>query len=70
MRDDAWIDGPGGNTLGWMGNDTDVFFQSEKTGYSHLYTVPFNGGEPRQLTSGAFEVSGVRLSAGQDVVFT
>ena len=35
-----------------MKNDREVYFQSERTGYSHLYAVPFDGGEPRALTSG------------------
>lgn len=61
-HDDAWVDGPGSNTLGWV-NDRDVYFQSERTGYSQLYSVPFDGGEPRALTSGKWEVDGVTLSA-------
>ena len=56
-HDDAWVDGPGAFTLGWMKSDRDLYFQSERTGYSHLYTVSFEGGEPqgadfRQLGSG------------------
>jgi dipeptidyl aminopeptidase/acylaminoacyl peptidase len=62
QHDDAWVDGPGANTIGWMKNDHEVYFQSEKTGYSHLYAVAWDGGEPRALTSGNWEVSGVRQS--------
>ena len=54
-HDDAWIDGPGSFTLGWK-NDREIYFQSERTGYSHLYTVSFEGGEPTALTSGNWEV--------------
>ncbi len=61
-HDDDWLDGPGANTLGWMKDDRSVYFQSERTGYSHLYTVPFDGGEPRALTSGKWEVSSATLS--------
>ncbi|MBZ5619164.1 MAG: alpha/beta fold hydrolase, partial [Acidobacteriia bacterium] len=61
-HDSAWVDGPGANTIGWMKNDREVFFQSERTGYSHLYAVPFDGGEPRALTSGKWEVLNVRQS--------
>jgi dipeptidyl aminopeptidase/acylaminoacyl peptidase len=61
-HDDAWIDGPGIETLGWMRNDQDIYFQSERTGYSHLYTASFAGGEPKALTSGAWEVDSAVLS--------
>ncbi|HYP25925.1 MAG TPA: alpha/beta fold hydrolase [Blastocatellia bacterium] len=61
-HDDAWINGPGNFTLGWMRDNQHVYFQSERTGYSHLYTVPYEGGEPRALTSGQWEVTGVELS--------
>src|SRR6185295_4098394 len=30
--------------------------------WSHLYSVSLNGGEPKQLTSGQFEISDVHLS--------
>jgi dipeptidyl aminopeptidase/acylaminoacyl peptidase len=61
-HDDAWIDGPGAFTLGWMKDNQHVYFQSERTGYAHLYSVAYEGGEPKQLTSGKWEVSGVQLS--------
>ncbi|MCA1629852.1 MAG: prolyl oligopeptidase family serine peptidase [Acidobacteria bacterium] len=62
VHDDAWVDGPGAFTLGWVPGNRSVYFISERDGFSHLYTVPTEGGEPRQLTSGDFEVSDVRLS--------
>ena len=64
QHDDAWVGGPQGtaNVLGWMKNDREVYFVSEKTGYAHLYAVPFDGGEPRALTSGKWEVLTVRQS--------
>ncbi len=61
-HDDAWLNGPGAQTLGWLKNGIEVYFESEKSGYAHLYTVGFDGGEPKQLTSGKFEVSSVELS--------
>jgi dipeptidyl aminopeptidase/acylaminoacyl peptidase len=61
-HDDAWIGGPGNFTLGWLPNNTHVYFQSEKDGYSHLYSVAIAGSAPTQLTSGQFEVSDVQLS--------
>jgi dipeptidyl aminopeptidase/acylaminoacyl peptidase len=61
-HDDAWIDGPGAFTLGWMKNGLEVYFQSERTGFSHLYAAAWEGGEPRALTSGNWEVLAVRQS--------
>ncbi|MDT7604922.1 MAG: hypothetical protein QOF61_2919, partial [Acidobacteriota bacterium] len=62
VHDDAWVDGPGAFTLGWLPDNRRVYFISERDGWSHLYTVSTEGGEPTQLTSGKFEVSDVRLS--------
>ena len=70
-HDDAWIDGPGigdpdepgDATLGWMKGNRDIYFQSERTGFSHLYTAPFaGGGEVKALTSGKWEVDSAKLS--------
>jgi dipeptidyl aminopeptidase/acylaminoacyl peptidase len=61
-HDDAWEDGPGAFTLGWMKSDRDIYFQSERTGFSQLYTVAFEGGEPKALTSGRWEIDSVVLS--------
>ncbi|MDQ6759865.1 MAG: prolyl oligopeptidase family serine peptidase [Acidobacteriota bacterium] len=62
QHDDAWVDGPGAFTVGWLKGDREVYFQSEKSGYSQLYAVGYDGGEPRALTSGKFEVSAAVLS--------
>jgi dipeptidyl aminopeptidase/acylaminoacyl peptidase len=62
VHDDAWIDGPGAFTLGWLPDNAHVYFESERDGFAHLYTVSINGGEPVQLTSGQFEVSDVQVS--------
>jgi dipeptidyl aminopeptidase/acylaminoacyl peptidase len=62
INDPAWVGGPGGFSLGWLPDNKRVYFQSERDGFSHLYTVSLDGGEPKQLTSGQFEVSDVRIS--------
>lgn len=62
IHDDAWVGGPGGFSLGWLPDNKRVYFQWERDGFSHLYTVSIDGGNPVQLTSGSFEVSDVRLS--------
>jgi len=69
IHDDAWVDGPGANTLGWLPDNTHVYFESERDGWAHLYSVSIDGGEPTQLTSGPFEVSDVRLSADKTKFF-
>jgi dipeptidyl aminopeptidase/acylaminoacyl peptidase len=61
-HDNAWVGGPAANTLGWMKNGREVYFQSERTGYAQLYAVAFEGGEPRALTAGKWEVLAVRQS--------
>jgi dipeptidyl aminopeptidase/acylaminoacyl peptidase len=68
-HDDRWIDGPGRETLGWMKGDQEIYFQSERTGYSHLYTVAFAGGEPKVLTAGNWEVDRAILSTDKSHFF-
>ena len=68
-HDDAWVDGPGAFTLGWMRGNQRIYFQSERDGYAHLYTVAYDGGETRQLTSGKWEVTGVQMSEDKSRFF-
>jgi dipeptidyl aminopeptidase/acylaminoacyl peptidase len=69
VHDDAWVDGPGANTLGWLADNEHVYFESERDGWAQLYSLSINGGEPKQLTSGQFEVSEVRLSQDKTKFF-
>ena len=66
QRDEAWIAGPGistfgGNNSGWI-NENTFWFQSEASGYSHLYTVNVETGEKKGLTNGKYEVQQSQLS--------
>ncbi|MEO6313670.1 MAG: alpha/beta fold hydrolase [Chitinophagaceae bacterium] len=67
QHDTAWISGPGigggfgGANIGWIDENT-CWFQSEATGYSHLYTLNVVTGEKRTLTAGKFEVQQADLS--------
>ena len=77
QHDEAWIGGPGisayggPGTVGWMPDGDRFYFQSEATGWSHLYTVNVETGEIMQLTSGEFEVSDPHLSQdGETWTFT
>jgi dipeptidyl aminopeptidase/acylaminoacyl peptidase len=59
QRDEAWIAGPGigwGGTLGWLPDSKHLYFQSEESGYSHLYLVDVTTKEKKALTAGKFEV--------------
>jgi dipeptidyl aminopeptidase/acylaminoacyl peptidase len=73
LHDDAWI-GPflgwsfSSHTAGWLDNET-IWFLSEETGYSHLYTVNVNNGTKKALTSGKYEVQGVQLSANKKTFY-
>ncbi len=65
QRDEAWIAGPGigyGQGTGWMPDGKRFYYQSEDTGYSHLYWVNPETGEKKALTSGKFEVYGPEIS--------
>ncbi|MBI5086147.1 MAG: S9 family peptidase [Acidobacteria bacterium] len=61
-HNDAWIGGPGNNRLGWLADNRTLWFQSERDGWSHIYTVAWEGGEPKQLTSGKWEVETATLT--------
>lgn len=69
QHDDSWISGPGIGSANAMGNmnfladNHTLWFQSEASGYSHIYTVNvLNPDQKKQLTSGKFEVQEVLLS--------
>ena len=48
-----------------------IVFPWEGDGWTHLYSIPAEGGKPTLLTPGAFEVEDVDLSSGQrEVVFS
>lgn len=66
QRDEAWIAGPGisgfTGSAGWLPDNETVWFQSEETGYSHLFTVNTRSGEKKAITSGKWEVYNPELS--------
>lgn len=62
QRDEAWIGGPGMfGSIGWIDENT-CWFQSEATGYSHLYTFHVPTMAKKALTSGNYEVLRSQLS--------
>jgi dipeptidyl aminopeptidase/acylaminoacyl peptidase len=70
QRDEAWIQGPGINfrSSGWIDENT-FWYQSEATGYSHLFVADIATGKKRQLTSGNYEVQDAQLSKDNKYFF-
>jgi dipeptidyl aminopeptidase/acylaminoacyl peptidase len=60
LTDPAWID-HSFNEFGWLSDNRTLWYESEESGYAHLYVKPV-GGEARALTHGQFEVSSPQLS--------
>jgi dipeptidyl aminopeptidase/acylaminoacyl peptidase len=70
QHDEAWIGGPGISSwnseiavLDWLVDGKSFYFQSEESGYSHVYVYDFSLGKKEQLTSGNFEIHAIELSA-------
>ncbi len=64
QHDSAWIAGPGihAGAMGFLADEETLWFQSEKTGYSHLYLHHLPTQTTRQLTSGSYEILQASLS--------
>ena len=60
-HNDAWVGGPGSGNLGWTDN-THFYFESEASGYAHIYLADVTNGSKKQLTSGKWEVQSLQLS--------
>jgi len=66
LSDPKWI-GWTFNEFGWLSDNRTLWFESEQSGFAHLYTLAVDAkasaGTPRALTQGRFEVSEPALSA-------
>lgn len=64
QHDSAWIGGPaaGRGFLGWLPDNKTIYFQSEETGFAHLYLLDVTTGVKKQITSGSFEIYDAQLS--------
>jgi dipeptidyl aminopeptidase/acylaminoacyl peptidase len=78
-HDDAWVRGfrsgrvaQGGSiAYGWLPDGNRVYFLSERDGFYHLFVAGLTGGEPKQLTTGDFEIADLTLSRdGKSWYFT
>jgi dipeptidyl aminopeptidase/acylaminoacyl peptidase len=61
QHDSAWIGGPGMWNTGWI-DENNYWYQSEVTGFSHLYSVNVITGKKKAYTSGTYEVLDAQLS--------
>lgn len=69
QHDEAWIGGPGigewdfaPETLGFLADNKTIYFQSEKSGFSHLYLLDLDSKKTTELTKGNWEVRDVKLA--------
>lgn len=69
QQNDAWIGGPGisswnmvSGNIGWLKDNKTFYFQSEKSGFSHLYARNTETNETQFLTCGKFEIHEATLS--------
>ncbi len=76
QHDEAWIGGPGipgysfsSGNLDFLADNETIYFQSEATGYSHLYTYNVKTKKKTQLTNGNWEVRDVTLSKDKKVFY-
>ncbi|MCG7561676.1 prolyl oligopeptidase family serine peptidase [Pseudoalteromonas sp. McH1-42] len=67
LYDEAWVNYTH-NDFGWLNNKNTLYYLSEESGYSHLYTKPLNG-KATQLTSGKFEVSELTLTKNNAAIY-
>lgn len=67
LHDDAWVNYRF-NSYGWFKQKPELYFLSEQSGYSHLYTKTLNG-KASALTSGQYEVNGLTLSKDDQFIY-
>ncbi|HZY78621.1 MAG TPA: prolyl oligopeptidase family serine peptidase [Cyclobacteriaceae bacterium] len=70
QRDEAWIGGPGTGgfgvmatgSLGWLNDNKTLWFVSEESGYTHIYSYDVTTSKKTAITSGKYEVQNVDIS--------
>jgi Tol biopolymer transport system component len=73
-HDDAWVGSPlnggfGNNALGWLSDNKHIWFTSEETGYSHLYTLDVTTKTKQSITAGKYEVQQVTISRSKQLFY-
>jgi dipeptidyl aminopeptidase/acylaminoacyl peptidase len=74
QHDSAWIAGPGiawldPANIGWINSST-IYFQSERTGFSHLYVYNIDNHKGSEITSGNYEIQKAVLSKDKKYFYT
>ncbi len=67
LHDDAWINYRM-NSFGWMNNSDSLYYLSEESGYSHLYSKPLSG-KTKALTFGKYVVSDLTLTSDDKFIY-
>ena len=67
-HNDAWVGGPGQGNLGWVDN-IHFYYESEASGFAHIYLLDITDGTKKQLTSGNWEVQTLQLSADKKTFY-
>jgi len=67
-HNDAWVGGPGAYNFGFTDN-VHFYFESEASGYAHVYLVDVTDGIKKQLTSGKWEVQTLQLSSDKKTFY-
>lgn len=72
LHDDAWVNIYAFNQMGWADDNKTLYFQSERDGYGHIYTVDVTKkSKLRALTKGNYIVENLRPSPdGNHLYFT
>ncbi len=75
QHDDAWVGGPTTkgfgevSPIGWLNDNKRIWFTSEETGYSHLYTIDVTSKKKEALTQGNYEVQQVKVSKSKNYFY-
>ena len=67
LHDDAWVN-YAFNEFGWFNHSETLYFLSEESGYSHLYTKALTG-KAKKLTNGTFEISHPVLTSDDSYLY-
>lgn len=62
-HDDAWVGGPGAGIADYLPDGSRIYFVTEKSGFSQLMSMQWDGTDVRPITAGNFEVSNVMVDA-------